>query len=128
MSDTAQLYQKLLTDAIHKQMTVLGPQITLIKVRTIEGLTVTDDGSVASLSSNPEAVVTRFLEEFREISSPLVKKTMQPLLSTIGPKLDQAITQTPPPPNQTQNVNQASGNGNQGTGNKEQGKKLVPGP
>lgn len=99
MSDTAQLYQKLLTDAIHKQMTILGPQITLMKVRNVTGLTVTDDGTVATIAPNAEDVVTHFLEEFRELSSPLVKKTMQPLLSAIGPTLAQAT-------NQIQNENQ----------------------
>lgn len=93
MSDTAQLYQKLLEDAIRKQMTILGPQITLLKARNVTGLTVTDDGKVAALPENAEEVVTRFLEEFRDISSPLVKKTMQPLLSAIGPSMAQAATQ-----------------------------------
>ena len=93
MSDTAQLYQKLLNDAIHKQMTILGPQITLIKVKNVEGLTVTEDGTVATLGNNPENVVTNFLEEFREISSPLVKKTMQPLLSAIGPSMAQTTNE-----------------------------------
>lgn len=97
MSDTAQLYQQLLTDAIHKQMTILGPQIALIKVRNVTGLTVTADGTVATLAPNADEVVTRFLEEFRDLSSPLVKKTMQPLLSAIGPTLAQAATQRKQP-------------------------------
>src|SRR6266550_9113756 len=85
MSDTAQVYQKLLTDTIRKQMIILGPQITLLKIHNIPGLTVTEDGTVASLGVKPEETVTRFLEEFRELSAPLVKKTMQPLLSALGP-------------------------------------------
>lgn len=109
MSDAAQLYQKLLNEAIHKQMTVLGPQITLIKVRNVTGLTITDDGAIGTMSGNPEDVVTRFLEEFRELSAPMVKKTMQPLLSAIGPTLAQAATQTKqnpltPPPSENQEV------------------------
>ncbi len=96
MSETAQLYQKLLNDAIRKQMTILGPQITLMKVRNVTGLTVTDAGAVATLDTNAEDVVTRFLEEFRDISSPLVRKTMQPLLSAIGPTLAQASEQPKP--------------------------------
>jgi hypothetical protein len=96
MSDTAQLYQKLLNDAIRKQMTILGPQITLMKVRNVQGLTVTDAGAVATLANNPEDVATNFLEEFRDLSSPLVKKTMQPLLSALGPTLAQASEQQKP--------------------------------
>jgi hypothetical protein len=92
--DTAQLYQKLLTDAIRKQMSILGEQITLLKAREIPGMTVTDDGTVAFLKENNVEIVTQFLEEFRELSAPLVKKTMQPLLSALGTPTLQPATQT----------------------------------
>lgn len=82
--DTAQLYQKLLTDAVRKQMIILGKEITLLKTKEIPGISVTEDGTVAFLNENNGEVVTKFLEEFRELSSPLVKKTMQPLLSALG--------------------------------------------
>jgi hypothetical protein len=107
MSDAAQLYQKILTDTIRKQIIILGPQITLAKVHNIPNLTVTDDGNVVSLGQKPEETVTRFLEEFRDLSTPLVKKTMQPLLSAIGTG---TAAQTPPPPpdqnNPKENKNQ----------------------
>jgi hypothetical protein len=94
MSDAAQLYQKLLTDAIRKQMLILGPQITLLKAHNVPELVVTDDGTVAALGPRPEETVTRFLEQFRDLSAPLVKKTMQPLLSAIV-----AASVTPPTSN-----------------------------
>lgn len=77
-------YQKLLTEAVRKQMLILGPQITLLKVHNVPGMTVTPDGTVTTLTDTPQNVVTHFLEQFRDLSSPLVKKTMQPLLSVIG--------------------------------------------
>lgn len=94
MSDTtAQEVQKLLTDAIRKQMIILGPQITLLKTRNVHSLTITDDGAVVGINGNPQTAVTQFLEQFRDLSAPLVKKTMQPLLSTISPVLIQETTQ-----------------------------------
>lgn len=83
MSDTAQDYKKLLSDALQKQMLILGPQITLLKAHTIPGLSFTNDGQVTEISEDPQKVVTQFLEEFRELSVPLVKKSMKPLLSII---------------------------------------------
>jgi hypothetical protein len=74
----------LLTEAIKKQMTILGPEITLLKVRNVGGLTLAEDGTVTAIAGNLGEIITRFLEQFRELSSPLVKKTMQPLLSTIN--------------------------------------------
>lgn len=94
--DTAQLYQKLLTDAVRKQIIILGKEITLLKAREIPGISVTDDGTVAFLKENNVEVVTQFLEEFRELSSPLVKKTMQPLLSSLGTATVQPNTETIP--------------------------------
>src|SRR6266700_700460 len=108
MSDAAQLYQKLLTDTIRKQMIILGPQITLLKAHNVPELTVSDDGTVASLGPKPEETVTKFLEEFRELSAPLVKKTMQPLLSALGPGVTTPSQPQPasqPNPSQTENTN-----------------------
>ena len=98
--DTAQLYQKLLNDAIRKQVIILGRQIVLMKVRNISGVTVSDDGTILGMSGKPEDIVTRFVEEFRELSSPLVKKTMQPLLSALTP-----VTQPQPIPEVKQEQN-----------------------
>ena len=114
MTDAAQLYKQLLTDAIRKQMVILGPQITLLKVHNISGLTITNDGTIVSLGPKPEDTVTRFLEEFRDLSSPLVKKTMQPLLNALNPGM---LAQTPAQPQLTTHIQsnpQQSENANQG--------------
>ncbi len=100
MNDSALDYQRLLTDAIHKQMIILGTQITLTKARNVPGLTITNDGNVTGISPNPQNDVTLFLEQFRDISSPLVKKTMQPLLSAV------TAAPTPPPQEKYENDNQ----------------------
>jgi hypothetical protein len=121
MSDAAQLYQKLLTDTIRKQMLILGPQITLLKIHNVPELTVSEDGTVASLGPKPEETVTRFLEEFRELSAPLVKKTMQPLLSALGPGITQTQPATPTNQSQTKPVTESTPTQ---TDNKNQG--LVP--
>ena len=95
MSDTAQDYQKLLSDALQKQILILGPQITLLKAHNVSGLSMTNDGMVTAISGDPQKVVTQFLEEFRGLSAPLVKKTMKPLLSLVLPP-QQVITETTP--------------------------------
>jgi len=81
MNATVQESQKLLTEAIQKQMLILGPEITLLKARSITGLNISDDGTVTSIVGNVGEIITHFLEQFRELSSPLVKKTMQPLFN-----------------------------------------------
>ena len=84
-NDPALDYKQLLTDAIHKQIIILGNTITLTKARAIPGLTITDDGTVTATSPHPQNDITLFLEQFRDLSAPLVKKTMQPLLNAVTP-------------------------------------------
>ena len=96
MSDiTAQDVQKLLTEVIRKQMVILGPQITLLKTRNVASLSVADDGSVIAVSETPQITVTQFLEQFRDLSAPLVMMTMKPLLSTLSPAAPPTVTVKP---------------------------------
>ena len=87
MSDTAQSqdYQKLISDVLQKQFTILGKQITLLKARKVTGLKVSDDGRVTEIEGDPKEAINQLLQAFRELSSPLVKKTMQPLLRVVIP-------------------------------------------
>lgn len=83
MNDTAIDYQKLLTDTLQKQMVILGPTITLAKARHVAGLNIADDGRVISIEGHPQEVSIKLLEQFRELSPLMVKKTMKPLLNAI---------------------------------------------
>lgn len=85
---TAEDYQKLLSDVIKKQIVVLGPNITLAKARNVKGLTITDDGTVTQIAGNPQEVTQQLVNQFMELSGMIVKKTMEPLLS-IHPDFNQ---------------------------------------
>lgn len=98
MSDTAQDYQKLISDALQKQMVILGRQVTLLKARNVQGLSISDDGLSVTISGDPQKVITQFLGQFRELSSPLVKKTMQPLLNAALPIIPQTMDKAPGAP------------------------------
>lgn len=83
MNETANDYKQLLTETLQKQMVILGPVITLAKARHVAGLSVSDDGRVTAIEGNPQQVSINLLEQFRELSPLMVKKTMKPLLNTI---------------------------------------------
>src|SRR5471030_1659445 len=76
-----QEYQKLLTEVIKKQIVILGPAITLAKARNVQGLTISDDGTVTALNGNPQLITQQLVEQFMELSGLIVKKTMEPLLA-----------------------------------------------
>lgn len=103
MNTTTTDYQKVLTEVLQKQIVILGPAITLAKARNVTGLQVADDGKVLSMEGDGHALSVKLLEQFRELSPLLVKKTMRTLLSAIlyspnaQPLPHAAVTTTSPP-------------------------------
>lgn len=87
-------HQKLLTSVIQKQIIILGPSITLAKARNVPGLTVADDGTVVSMSGNPQELTQKLVEQFMELSGLIVKKTMEPLLASYQPGGNASQVQT----------------------------------
>lgn len=83
MNTSATDYQKVITEVLQKQMIILGPEITLLKARNVQGLKINDDGKVVEMEGNGHALSVKILEEFRELSPLMVKKTMRPLLNAI---------------------------------------------
>lgn len=83
MNTPATDYQKVITEILQKQIIILGPEITLIKARNVQGLKIANNGRVVSMEGNGHALSVKILEEFRELSPLMVKKTMRPLLNAI---------------------------------------------
>lgn len=77
-----QEYSKLITDIIQKQMVVFGPTATFIKTRSVNGLSVSDNGSVSGLTGDPQEITRLLLEHLMELSEFSVRKTVEPILST----------------------------------------------
>ncbi|GEM_PF-3089336 len=75
-----QEYKELLNNVIKKLITIFGPDITLAKVRTIKGLTLSNDGTVVEVSGSQQDVTSELLGQFKELSESVVKMTIEPLL------------------------------------------------
>lgn len=76
MSDSAQDYKDVLTKTIQKLIVILGPDITLLKVRNIPGITVSDDGTVTALSGDQEKIQQQLHDQLAELSGTLANKTL----------------------------------------------------
>jgi hypothetical protein len=85
MSDSARDYKIILTNIIKNQIIILGPAITLAKVRHVRGLSVTEDGTVTSLSEKPEVIINQLRDQFSELSAFITKKTLAPVLEQTQP-------------------------------------------
>jgi hypothetical protein len=74
-------YKQLLTQVIQKQMVILGPSVALAKARNVNGLTITDDGTVTAMEGQPQELIQGLIDQFVQLSGLIVKKTMEPLLA-----------------------------------------------
>lgn len=72
-------YQTLLTQIIKDQMIILGPDITLARLRKVPEISVSEDGTVTSLPTNPQKVIQDMINEFVTISPFLTQKMIATL-------------------------------------------------
>ncbi len=105
-------YKKLLTEVIQKQMVILGPSITLAKARNVKGLTVADDGSVVAIQGQPQELIQGLIDQFVQLSGLIVKKTMEPLLSSYPDGIGQNSVQQQTPAAPAQPVQTQGGQSN----------------
>lgn len=75
-------YKSLFTQLIKKQMLVLGPDITLAKVKNVIGLTVDLNGDVLKIDGDPQQMLQTLINQFVELSGMIVKKTMESILTS----------------------------------------------
>jgi hypothetical protein len=75
-------YKSLFSQLIKKQMLVLGPDITLAKVRNVTGLIVDINGDVQKVEGDPQVMLQSLINQFVELSGMIVKKTMESILSS----------------------------------------------
>lgn len=73
-------YRKLLTEIIQKQIIILGPEISMLKAKNVEGMTVGEGGIVTEITGDPQVVLQNLINEYVALSGLIVKKTMEPLL------------------------------------------------
>lgn len=74
-------YQALLTTIIKDQMIILGPDITLAKIRKVPGITVSDEGTVLSVPTNPKKVIEEIMNQFVTLSPFLTQRLIATLYS-----------------------------------------------
>jgi len=75
-------YKQLFTQLIKKQMLILGPEITLAKVKNVSGITVDPTGEVQNIEGDPQQLLQALINQFVELSGLIVKKTMESILTS----------------------------------------------
>ena len=74
--ETKEQYLSLISEIIKKQAVILGPDIAILKARSISGLVVDDKGSATSISGDPKAVIQNLVNTYVELSGLIVKNAL----------------------------------------------------
>src|SRR3989338_3308962 len=70
----------IFTEVIKRQMAILGPDITLAKVKNVRGIEIDATGTVTKLEGDPKVLLSELINQFVELSWLIFKKTMESIL------------------------------------------------
>lgn len=76
MTGTEDRHKELMSEIIAKQAIILGPEIAVLKARSVPGLKVDDGGMVISFEGNPEDVIKLLIDEYVNLSGQIVKSAL----------------------------------------------------
>ena len=69
-------YIALLSEIIAKQAIILGPDIAVLKARSVGGITVGDDGKVVSIDGDPSQAIQKLVDAYVDLSGQIVKSAL----------------------------------------------------
>lgn len=64
--------KKVISELIRRQMAILGPDITMARVKNVLGIQVDVNGEVISIDRDPQVVLTDLTNQFVELSGLIV--------------------------------------------------------
>lgn len=69
-------YTALISEIIKKQALILGPEIAILKARSVSGLMVDNDGKVTGVGDNPKETLQNLVDQYVELSGLIVKNAL----------------------------------------------------
>lgn len=74
--DEKEQYTALISEIIKKQAIILGPEIAILKARSVSGLMVDNDGKVTGVGNNPKETLQNLVDKYVELSGLIVKNAL----------------------------------------------------
>jgi len=74
-------YKNLIDDILVKQAIILGQEIVLLKAKNVEGLNLSADGKVESVTGDPQTVLQNLVDEYIALSGQIVKNILNPVFA-----------------------------------------------
>lgn len=69
-------YVALISEIIKKQSLILGPEIAILKARSVQGIMVDNDGKVTGVGDNPKETLQKLVDCYVELSGQIVKNAL----------------------------------------------------
>ncbi|MEK7390678.1 MAG: hypothetical protein AAB635_00900 [Patescibacteria group bacterium] len=69
-------YIALISEIIKKQSLILGPEIAILKARSVSDLMVDNDGKVTGVGDNPKETLQNLVDRYVELSGLIVKNAL----------------------------------------------------
>jgi hypothetical protein len=74
-------YIALINEIIQKQSVILGPQIAVLRARSVAGLQVSDEGKIKDLSADPAEALQKLIDQYVELSGQIVRNALNPVFA-----------------------------------------------
>lgn len=82
----------LFNEIIKRQMVVLGPDITVIIAKKVEGMKINEEGRVVDFEGEPQQLLQQLINGYVNLSGLIVRKTIEPLLAKHPSAAAQAVS------------------------------------
>lgn len=82
-SNNSSHYVQPLNQLLQKLKVALGPEIVLVKVRKIKGISLTADNTIGNIREDPGLVSQQLVDQFNQLSPLLVNTLIKPYLASI---------------------------------------------
>ena len=85
--DNSEEYKSLISDVIAKQTVILGPDIAVMKARSVESLEVDDNGQVTNIKGDPSQALQQLVDSYFSLSGQILTISLTSVF-TKYPSLD----------------------------------------
>ena len=69
-------YVGIISEIIAKQSIILGPDIAILKARSVVGLVIKDDGKVVDIKGDGKVILQQLVNAYVELSGMIVKNAL----------------------------------------------------
>jgi len=74
-------YQQVISEIIKKQISILGPDVALLKAGAIDGLKLDGEGNVTAIAGDPQKILQKLVDQYIELSGQIVKNVLKPVFA-----------------------------------------------